>query len=111
MERIDSLLSQSKFKEKEKQAFKEVLERRLAQDNHDIALNEKLSIISHCFDKNVDSVVMQMPDLEELYLFKKCVRKFSRVKMRAIQYYHYGLHKDEDPIERAANLLKFYNQS
>lgn len=36
-----------------------------------------------------------MPDVEELYAFKKCVRKFARVKMRAVTYYHKELHKEE----------------
>ena len=64
-------------------------------DNHDLALEEKLEIITTCFDKNIHSVIIQMPDVEELYAFKKCVRKFARVKMRAVTYYHKELHKEE----------------
>jgi hypothetical protein len=45
-----------------------------------------------------------MPDVEELYAFKKCVRKFARVKMRAVTYYHKELHKEE--AINASYLLK-----
>ena len=45
-----------------------------------------------------------MPDVEELYAFKKCVRKFSRVKMRAVTYYHKDLHREEN--SNAGYLLK-----
>jgi len=45
-----------------------------------------------------------MPDVEELYAFKKCVRKFARVKMRAVTYYHKELHKEE--TSSASYLLK-----
>lgn len=38
------------------------------------------------------SVVLQMPDNDEMQQFKKCVRKFSRVKMRTASYYHQQLH-------------------
>ena len=31
--------------------------------------------------------MMSIPNLEELFAFKKCVRKYSRVKMRCITYY------------------------
>ena len=62
-----------------------------------------------CFDKNVNSVIMQIPDLEELFAFKKCVRKYSRVKMRAATYYNSVLHKDdEDSFARNVELLKPY---
>jgi hypothetical protein len=60
-----------------------------------LALDEKMEIITTCFDKNIHSVIIQMPDVEELYAFKKCVRKFARVKMRAVTYYHKELHKEE----------------
>ena len=49
-------------------------------------IQKKLDIITTCFDKNVQSVITQVPDLEELYGFKKCVRKYARVKMRAVTY-------------------------
>lgn len=75
-------------------------------DNHDLAVEEKLHIIGVCFDKTVNSIFMQMPDLEELYAFKKCVRKFSRVKMRAITYYSGQLHKGEDRTVESVKLMK-----
>lgn len=93
------------------------LNRTLKNDNHDMALDEKLEIIGTCFNKTVDSVIMQVPDLSELYAFKKCVRKFARLKMRSVAYYHGTLHANEDylfknmklmrpfmPVEAAANL-------
>ena len=49
-----------------------------------------------------------MPDLEEMYAFKKCVRKYSRVKMRAVTYYNAVLHKDEDQLNRNLHLLSPY---
>jgi len=36
-----------------------------------------------------------LPDVEELFAFKMCVKKFARVKMRAITYYHKELHKED----------------
>jgi hypothetical protein len=80
------------------------LNAQLKADNHDISLDEKLDIITTCFDKNVNSVITQIPDLEELYSFKKCVRKYARVKMRAITYYHKELHKKE--ADNAQYLIK-----
>jgi hypothetical protein len=55
-----------------------------------------MTIISTCFDKTVHSVIMSIPDLEELYNYKRCVRKYSRVKMRTINYYRQVLNKEED---------------
>lgn len=89
------LMQKSKFNEKEKGDFLDALNAQLKVDNHDISLDEKLDIITTCFDKNVQSVITQVPDLEELYGFKKCVRKYARVKMRAVTYYHHELHKEE----------------
>jgi len=44
---------------------------------------------------------MSVPDLEELYSFKKCVRKYARVKLRATHYYNdYLVDKNKDSIER-----------
>lgn len=63
-------------------------------DNHDISLDEKMVPVKMCFEKNVNTVFVQMPDLEELYAFKKCIRKYNRVKMRAVTYYNNVLHKD-----------------
>jgi hypothetical protein len=45
-------------------------------------------MITYCFDKNVKSVIMQIPNETELYNFKTCLKKYARVKMRAITYYH-----------------------
>ena len=47
-----------------------------------------------------------MPDLEELYSFKKCIRKYSRVKMRAANYYHHVLNKDKDFFIENTNLFR-----
>jgi hypothetical protein len=80
------------------------LNTQLKFDNHDIALDEKLEIITTCFEKNVGSVIMQMPETEEMQLFRTCVRKFSRTKMRAVSYYHQHLHKPE--AEQSTYLLK-----
>jgi hypothetical protein len=35
----------------------------------------------------VQSVIMQIPDVDEMFKFKQCLRKFSRTKMRIISYY------------------------
>jgi len=75
--------------------YRLALDAQLKSDNHDLAVEEKLQIITYCFDKSVNSVVMQLPDVEELHSFKKCVRKYARVKMRAITYYHKDLHATE----------------
>lgn len=75
-------------------------------DNHDIALDEKMRIVQLCFEKTVNSIFMQMPDLEELYSYKKCIRKYSRVKMRAINYYNFNLHKDKDLLLDNIKMMK-----
>jgi hypothetical protein len=49
---------------------------------------------------------MQIPDLEEVYAFKKCVRKFASVKMRQVTYYNQTLHKDEDMLFKNLRMLK-----
>ena len=82
------------------------LDSQLKMDNHDIALEEKMQVVKVCFDKTINSIFTQMPDLEELYLYKKCIRKYSRVKMRTINYYNHNLHKDEDLIIENIKLMK-----
>ena len=52
-----------------------------------------------------------MPDLEELYAFKKCVRKFARTKMRIVSYYHNTLNKDVDYLEKNLTMLKPFMHS
>ena len=64
------------------------LDAKLKQDNHDIALDERMEIISTCFNKNINWVIIQIPEPEEQHAFKMCVRKFARVKMRTVSYYH-----------------------
>ena len=49
-------------------------------------MQERMQIIATCFDKTTDSMIMSIPNLEELYSFKKCVRKYARVKMRCISF-------------------------
>lgn len=71
------------------------MDAQLKFDNHDLALDEKLEIITTCFDKQIHSVIIQLPDVEELFAFKMCVKKFARVKMRSIAYYHKELHKQD----------------
>ena len=71
-----------------------------------MALDERLEIVTTCFDKTIGSVIMQIPDPEEMHSFKKCVRKFARVKMRSIQYYNNVLHRDEDHIYRNLKVLR-----
>ncbi len=87
VEQLEQVFKQSKFNVKEKEFFMNGLESQLKQDNHDLSVQEKLQIVTTCFDRQVNSVIMQMPDLEELYAYKKCVRKYARVKMRALNYY------------------------
>ena len=67
-----------------------------------------MDIVKVCFEKNINSVIMQVPDLEELYEFKKCIRKYARVKMRAINYYNYSLNKDKEFFVENANLFKHF---
>ena len=77
------------------------------QDNHDAALDERLEIITTCFENNVNSVIMQFPDLEELYKYKRCIRKFARTKMRAVSYYHATLHSHEDYLLKNLHMMHF----
>ena len=99
-------MKQSKFNAKEKEQYLKDIEAQLKIDNHDIALEEKMQTIQVCFEKNVNSIFTQMPDMEELYAFKKCIRKYSRVKMRAINYYNQQLHKDQDLLVENIKLMK-----
>ena len=103
---LDALFKQSKFNAKEKESYLKAVEQQLKMDNHDIALEEKMQVVKVCFDKNINSIFTQMPDLEELYLYKKCIRKYSRVKMRAINYYNLNLHKEDDLIVENIKLMK-----
>jgi hypothetical protein len=50
---------------KTKEKFLDDLDAKLKQDNHDIAVDERMEIIATCFNKNVHSVIMQVPDPEE----------------------------------------------
>ena len=85
---LEQLFKQSKFAQKEKDAYLKEVEQQLKNDNHDIALEEKMQAVAVCFDRTVHSTFMQMPDLEELYAYKKCIRKYARVKMRTLNYYN-----------------------
>jgi len=87
-----------------------VLNTRLRNDNHDIALDEKMEIITTCFNKNVNSVIMQIPDVEEMVAFKKCVRKFARVKMRSLNYYHSILHPHQDYFLKNMEIMRPFMQ-
>ena len=79
---LDELISQSGMAGKDREVFLDDLDRRLRLDNHDLSTDERLEIITTCFGKTVNSVIMQVPDLEEVFEFKHCVRKYSRVKQR-----------------------------
>ena len=53
-------------------------------------------MIDTCYTRTVNSVIMSVPDLEELYNFKRCIRKYGRTKMRVINYYkEFLIKKDE----------------
>ena len=60
------------------------LEKQLKIDNHDFSVDERLEMISTCFNATIDSVIMQLPDPNELHAFKTCLRKYARVKMRSV---------------------------
>lgn len=105
-ESIDQLLDQSSLDQKEKDKFLNDLEKQLQVDNHDYSVQDRLEMIDTCFNKTVASVIMQVPEPNELHAFKTCVRKFSRVKMRQMQYYHGGLHAHEDYLYKNLRLLR-----
>lgn len=83
-ETIDQLLAQSSMSKDQSEKFFKDLDNQLTIDNHDMAVDERLEIISTCFGHTIGSVVMQVPDPNELHAFKTCVRKFARVKMRSL---------------------------
>ena len=103
---LNELFEQSKMDNKTKEKFLDDLDAKLQQDNHDIALDERMEIITTCFNKNINSVIMQIPEPEEQHQFKMCVRKFSRVKMRAVSYYHGHLHANEDYLYKNLRMLR-----
>ena len=105
-ETIDQLLEQSKFSADQKAKFLNDLETQLEIDNHDIGVDERLEMIHYCMEKNVDSVIMQIPEPNELHYFKQCVRKYARVKMRSLQYYHSKLHAHEDYMYKNLRMLR-----
>ena len=96
---FDKLIEQSNLSPDEATQFKRDLDQQLDFDNHDLAVQERMEIVSTCYQKNVNSVIVSIPSLEELYGFKKCVRKYARVKMRAINYYHYDLNSEKEPTK------------
>jgi hypothetical protein len=55
---VDFLLQNSGFNDQESKDFKTTLDAQLKFDNHDIALEEKMEIITTCFDKNIHSVII-----------------------------------------------------
>jgi len=55
---LDFLLKNSKFNGDERKDFIKTLDTQLKMDNHDLALDEKLEIITTCFDKQIHSVVI-----------------------------------------------------
>lgn len=63
---LEHLFAQSKFTQEQKTDFLKALNTQLKYDNHDIALDERLEIVTTCFEKNVGSVIIQMPDGDEL---------------------------------------------
>ena len=69
-----------------------------------MAVDEKLEMINYCFDKTVNSVISQLPNEEETYAFKTCLRKYARVKMRAVTYYHKHMHFED--AQKGEYLLK-----
>jgi len=85
---FEHLFAQSKFTPEQKADFLKELNTQLRFDNHDIALEERLEIITTCFDKNVGSIILLMPNGDEPTNFLTCVRKFARTKMRTVSYYH-----------------------
>ena len=50
-----------------------------------------MEMIGTCFNKSVQSVIMQIPDKDESDKFKNCLRKFARTKMRIVDYYEQSL--------------------
>ena len=105
-ETLEQLFKQSGMDKQTKQKFLDDLDAQLSRDNHDMALDERLEIISTCFNKCIKLVVMQIPEPEEQHEFKMCIRKFGRVKMRAVSYYHGHLHADEDYIYKNIRMLR-----
>ena len=64
-ETLEQLFKQSNMDKQTKQKFLDDLDAQLSRDNHDMALDERLEIVSTCFNKCIKSVVMQIPEPEE----------------------------------------------
>ena len=77
-----------------------------------MAIEERLEVISTCFEKAISTVIIQVPDPNELHEFKMCTRKYARVKMRSVQYYHGTLHAHEDYLYKNLRMLRpfMFNQ-
>ena len=110
-ETIDQLMGQSNLDAPQKEKFLKDLEKQLSIDNHDISVDERMEIIETCFGKCITSVVMQIPDPNELHDYKMCIRKFTRVKMRSLQYYHGTLHAHEDYLYKNLRMFRPFLQS
>ena len=69
-----------------------------------------MEIIGYCYNKNIRSVIMAVPNAEESNGFTKCVRKFARTKLRLISYYDSTLAQkfwpSEDSLTRNLRMMK-----
>ena len=57
-ESLEQLIQQSGMSKDEEQKFLNNLELQLRIDNHDMAIDDRLEIISTCFDKAISTVIM-----------------------------------------------------
>lgn len=62
---FEHLFTQNGFDPSQRKDFLTAVNTQLKYDNHDNALDERLEIIMTCFEKNISSVILQVPDTEE----------------------------------------------
>jgi hypothetical protein len=71
MEFLDKLVKPLNKKSKE-EFWNEVMAQ-ADRDKHDLAIEEKMESVEHCFAKTTFSVTLKEPDTEELYAFRMCL--------------------------------------
>ena len=88
MEFVDKLLAQSKFSSQDKKDFTIQLHKKVVADKHDMSTKERMGIVQDWFSSIIKSTIQNVPDSDEIDLFKKCVRKNTRARIRMMKYYN-----------------------
>ncbi|CAI2385602.1 unnamed protein product [Moneuplotes crassus] len=87
MEFVDDLLTKNKFNKEDREQYIEYLSNKVKADKHELGSIERLEVVQNCFNKNINSVISNIHDFDEMYYFKKCVRKGVKCRIHMMAYY------------------------